>query len=167
MKGLTLFDPWATLVVLGEKQFETRSWQTSHRGLLAVHVSKNRPREAKRFDDIEPFRSALGHNYHNLGYRHPGCIIGTVEVVGCYPTGSIVMAEGTDQQSGPDYLRYVGSREEAFGDFTHGRYAWKLANPRRLAAPIPCTGHQGLWAVPPEIAEQVARQLEVNHAALR
>jgi hypothetical protein len=141
MKALTLYDPWATLVVLGEKRFETRSWQTSHRGLLAIHVSRNRPREAKRFDDIEPFRSALGHNYHNLGYRHPGCIIGTVEVVGCEDAG-FVDAEITE-------------KERAFGDFGPYRYAWKLSNPQRLKAPIPCKGSMGIWTVPPLVQAQM------------
>ena len=141
MKALTLYDPWATLVVLGEKRFETRSWSTSYRGLLAIHVSKNRPREAKRFDDIEPFRSALGHNYHNLGYRHPGCIIGTVEVVGCWPTWP--------------YPSPVSRKEVTFGDWRIGRFAWKLANPQRLKAPIPCKGSMGIWTVPPLVQAQM------------
>ena len=149
LKALTLYDPWATLVVLGEKKFETRSWPTQHRGLLAIHVSKNRPREAMRFDDIEPFRSALGHNYHNLGYRHPGCIIGVVEVVACYPAGRSDARFGT-----------LSEKELAFGDFSAGRFAWLLKNQHPLAEPITCAGHQGLWTVPPEVARlvQAARE---------
>jgi hypothetical protein len=34
MKALTLHQPWATLVALGAKQIETRSWPTRHRGLV-------------------------------------------------------------------------------------------------------------------------------------
>jgi activating signal cointegrator 1 len=43
MKALSLMQPWATLLICGEKTVETRSWRTSHRGLLAVHASKTFP----------------------------------------------------------------------------------------------------------------------------
>jgi len=35
MKALTLYQPFASLVALGLKQVETRSWRTSYRGPLA------------------------------------------------------------------------------------------------------------------------------------
>lgn len=40
MKALTLCQPWASLIAWGEKQYETRSWSTDYRGLLAIHASK-------------------------------------------------------------------------------------------------------------------------------
>ena len=35
--------------------------------------------------------------------------------------------------------------ELALGDYTPGRYAWKLANVQKLPEPIPAKGRQGLW----------------------
>lgn len=40
MKALTLWQPWASLVALGVKTIETRSWSTSYRGPLAIHAAK-------------------------------------------------------------------------------------------------------------------------------
>lgn len=40
MKAITLYQPWATLVALGKKKIETRSWKTDYRGPLAIHVAK-------------------------------------------------------------------------------------------------------------------------------
>ena len=40
MKVLTLTQPWATLVAIGAKHIETRSWATSYRGPLAIHAGK-------------------------------------------------------------------------------------------------------------------------------
>lgn len=45
MKALTLWQPWASLVALGVKTIETRSWSTSYRGPLAIHAAKKRPIE--------------------------------------------------------------------------------------------------------------------------
>jgi activating signal cointegrator 1 len=39
MKAISLLQPWATLVVMGVKTIETRSWQTPHRGELLIHAS--------------------------------------------------------------------------------------------------------------------------------
>ena len=39
-KALTIAQPWATLVAIGAKQIETRSWQTNYRGDIAIHAGK-------------------------------------------------------------------------------------------------------------------------------
>jgi hypothetical protein len=44
MKALTLTQPWATLVAIGAKTIETRSWPTSYRGPLAIHAAKGYPK---------------------------------------------------------------------------------------------------------------------------
>jgi hypothetical protein len=43
MKALSLHQPWASLIGLGVKTIETRSWSTKYRGPLAVHASLRRP----------------------------------------------------------------------------------------------------------------------------
>lgn len=40
MQVITIRQPWATLIALGEKEYETRSWQTKYRGKLAIHAGK-------------------------------------------------------------------------------------------------------------------------------
>lgn len=38
MRCITIRQPWATLIALGEKEFETRSWRTAYRGELGIHA---------------------------------------------------------------------------------------------------------------------------------
>ena len=40
MKAISIMQPWALLLVSGVKQYETRTWRTSHRGLLYIHASQ-------------------------------------------------------------------------------------------------------------------------------
>jgi hypothetical protein len=42
-KVLTLHQPWATLVALGVKTIETRSWSTNYRGPLLIHAGVRGP----------------------------------------------------------------------------------------------------------------------------
>lgn len=38
MKALTIRQPWASLIALGVKTIETRSWATKHRGPVLIHA---------------------------------------------------------------------------------------------------------------------------------
>lgn len=42
MRCISLHQPWASLIALGAKRIETRSWDTSYRGPLAIHAAKKR-----------------------------------------------------------------------------------------------------------------------------
>ena len=38
MRAITIRQPWAELILRGEKDVENRSWRTNHRGLLLIHA---------------------------------------------------------------------------------------------------------------------------------
>src|SRR3982751_1322426 len=59
MKALTLTQPWATLVAIGAKRIETRSWSTTYRGEVAIHAAKGFPRDCHELCATEPFLSVL------------------------------------------------------------------------------------------------------------
>lgn len=58
MPCISLHQPWASLIGNG-KLFETRSWPTNHRGLLAIHAAKRFTPEARALLETEPFRTSL------------------------------------------------------------------------------------------------------------
>jgi len=39
MKALTISQPYASLIVSGKKWVENRTWGTSYRGMLAIHLT--------------------------------------------------------------------------------------------------------------------------------
>ncbi len=41
MKAISLKEPWATMVLKGQKTIETRVWKTNYRGKLLMCASKN------------------------------------------------------------------------------------------------------------------------------
>jgi activating signal cointegrator 1 len=46
MKALSLWKPWASLIVIGAKRFATRHWETSYRGPLLIHAAKRSRRDS-------------------------------------------------------------------------------------------------------------------------
>ena len=145
MEAITLWNPHASLVALNEKKFETRSWKTDYRGPLAIHAAK-RPMDKIAWD--EPFYSALSHLWSVLnpgGFNcHPGCIVATCNLVGCYP----IIQQDTDCEiaivDAGDHHIVIAGNEYYFGDYTPGRYAWMLSDIKAIV-PIPAKGFQRLW----------------------
>lgn len=135
MRALSLTQPWASLVVIGAKRVETRSWYTQFNGRIAIHASLKWADDDKELCGEEPFRTAL----HAGGYEGPadlprGAIIGTAFLYGCRFT--------------EDVAPQLSETEREFGNYERGRYAWFLRDPFRLTEPIPMRGALGLWRVP-------------------
>lgn len=136
MKAITLWQPWATLVAYGYKQFETRSWATHYRGPLLIHAAKRIPQrgELGALPNPEPIRQALAEiGIRQVGDLPFGCAVAVVEVTAVLRTE--VVGPGLDEA------------QLAFGDYAPGRYAWRLTDVRRLLEPVPLQGRQGLWSV--------------------
>jgi activating signal cointegrator 1 len=139
--GLSIIQPWASLIAIGAKRIETRSWKTDYRGPVAVHASKNFPDWSLCFH--EPFRSALNEFRDTYSITIPtGAIIATATIADCVPVDLVP----------PDLLT---EQERAFGNYMPGWYAWILGEVKRLQQPIQCRGALGLWTVPTEIEEQL------------
>jgi hypothetical protein len=144
MKIISLTQPWATLVVTGQKRWETRSWLTHYRGVIAIHAASGFPKAARALCRRSPFFDCLPVDApHGLPL---GAIIGFARIVRCVPTFNL--------NHDPDFAGLIGERERAFGDYTDGRFAWELKHAGGIE-PIPCRGWQRIWNAPPEVAAQM------------
>jgi hypothetical protein len=166
MKALTLTQPWATLIAIGAKHIETRSWSTSYRGPLAIHAAKGLGSVGGKrgFYDLcysQPFLSVLepamtgerdiaGFKVPHIdpGYLPMGAIVATCDLVDCVPTWAdwaSVEPYFTGQHG--DHVWHVPppEPERSFGDYTPGRFAWLLSNVKALPEPVPCKGALSLW----------------------
>jgi len=150
MKAMTLTQPWASLVALGEKRIETRSWSTTYRGPLAIHAAKGWPVEAAALCSTEPFRTALvaidvPGRFVTEGKRGVSApdlprsvIVATCRLADC------LMVEPTPEVR-RIFADHAAPHDKEFGDYTLGRYMWLLADVVALPEPIPARGALGLW----------------------
>ena len=146
MKALTLTQPWASLITIGAKRIETRSWGTNHRGPLAIHAAKGfAALPGGNLTDFclnEPFGSALfagGIRKLVPGEDLPlGKVIAVCTLVTCIPLDDDLTVRDA-------LLLSDAPHERAFGDYTVGRFAWILADVRALPEPITARGSLGLW----------------------
>ena len=130
MKALTLTEPWATLMRLGEKNIETRSWKTNFRGLIAIHAAKTMPAYAKEFLRNNEVIAAFFRQETQPWFR-PGVILCVRELIDCIPTTQV---------------KNLSFKERTFGDYSPGRFAWLFAPEIKIITPaIQVKGSLGLW----------------------
>ncbi len=139
VKAITLHQPWATLIMLGAKRFETRSWGTDYTGLLVIHAGKTLA--------VDTYDRVFMHHLYASGVtdynKLPlGAALGVVWKGQCFRGRSVIP--------------HIDERERAFGGFDgDDRVAWALSNPVAFPAPIPMKGAQGLWDYPLPIPEEI------------
>lgn len=151
MKTLTLHQPWATLVALGIKQWETRSWSTPYRGQIAIHAAKGwSAADRALVHDDQFFGLALALAGITAAEQLPlGAIVAVADLVSVDFTGRTEVRSGSillQRQTWPAaWIADLPDDERHFGNYGPRRYGWKLANVHRLPEPIPARGALGLW----------------------
>ena len=136
MKAITIRQPYASLIALGEKRIETRCWSTPYRGPLAIHAAKEWPQD-ELADALDNPIICAALKRHDIGMMDLplGAVIATARLIGVEPTH--LLTQGVLDQCPPD--------EFWFGDFSVDRYAWMLSDVVMLPEPIRCRGAIGLW----------------------
>ena len=122
MKCLSLWQPWASYLVCGEKKIETRHWPTKHRGRLLIHAAKTTQ------------SCANGH----IATMAFGAIIGIVDLVDC--------------KRSEDLWDKISPWESHLGNYEDGRFGWMTENQHRFESPIPYRGQQGLFDVDTQLS---------------
>lgn len=140
MPAISLWQPWATLIVIGAKRIETRDWPAPRKfwgQRIAIHAAKHWTREEHEIASegyfIEALRTVPGPNVPR------GCVVGTVILVRCVQ----IIGEPPERPK-------FGTQEHAFGNYEEGRWMWLMSDPIRFERPIPCVGRQGFFTWTPE-----------------
>lgn len=148
VKVISLKQPWAYLLAIGAKKFETRPWQPRQyrSGELFIHAS-----EKIDFNDLELCREDPHFKKYipkpQSGILVQGAIIGKVNLVEIVSTESIRDS--------------LSAQERAFGDYRDGRWAWRCEDAALLFLPIKVKGKLSLWDYDMDDDEDLAdRDLE-------
>lgn len=147
MRALTLWQPWAHLVVHGAKRIENRPLtlqNTAQRQIgqqVAIHAGRASAAVVSAAGITVAAAAALLADATATLPR--GAIVGvaTVRGVHVWPWAEL-------------------PREQRV--WAHGPLLIELDQVRALATPIPCRGFLGFWPVIDPIADQVREQLEVR-----
>lgn len=171
IRCLSLWQPHASLIAIGEKLYETRSWSTPYRGWIAIHAAKTQDEAAFVWKSVQhakktdfqhalPFTQATYDAFKawmerehisefNFGMLPFGAIVAVGKLVAIYDA--------------PALHKKLTGRVREFGDFGHGRYAWRIEEVQALKTPLPYRGQQGLWALDQATIADVWKATELQN----
>ncbi|MCG2665000.1 ASCH domain-containing protein [Brevundimonas sp.] len=131
IKAISLWQPWASLGAAGVKRHETRHWATAYRGPIAIHAAKTLDLAGA------PDQLCEAVNGPFWPKQLPrGVVVAVGTLVACDPAEKVA-----------DHLTQA---DRMAGNFTRGRFAWRIENIRRVLDPIPLIGRQGLFNWTPQ-----------------
>lgn len=148
MKALTIWQPWASLIMAGVKPWEFRSWRAPRSVVgqrIAIHAGA-RPMVAREIRDL----------LERLGDRRTAPLTGLV-VGASLPILERAFREpkifplkhvlGTALLGDPRLARdiYPESFTSDSDRLEHSNWAWPLTLVKPLEPPVPARGAQGLW----------------------
>ena len=161
VKAITLYQPYASLIAVGAKRFETRGCATNYRGPIAIHAGLKEPEHLYSRAFIDGVSNAFGWQgtddmfWLEMRCLPRGAVIATAKIRSCY------RIEDRPQWTGPEWYKVslststsgftseffmmISEEEYLFGDWRQGRYAWRLDDVQPLPEPVPARGMQGLW----------------------
>ncbi|MBE9216722.1 ASCH domain-containing protein [Plectonema cf. radiosum LEGE 06105] len=133
LKAISLWQPYCSLIPLGLKHYETRSWKTNYRGkLLICSTAKSTKTQYQQYLKICNELKLPTWDETN------------------FPQGqAIALCDLTDCiEMTPEFIAQQSQTEIKSGDWQVGRYAWKLENIQPITEPFAVKGKQGLFDVP-------------------
>jgi hypothetical protein len=145
MRAISILQPWATLIAIGAKRYETRGWQTKHRGEVAICASKGKA-GWRLMDQSVSFCHMIDRAVRDVGmppmpYDVLGAVVAVASIDGVIPSADAHRLTQTEQD---------------VGDWSPGRFGFHLVNVRRLVVPVPVKGALGLFTLPDDV-EAVVR----------
>lgn len=140
---LTIMEPWATILLFGEKPVENRRWYTHHRGDLLIHagVSRTWLKAAPEW--------AIEY-MEQLGGPRLGMLLGAVEITGC------ISPEEAELRWPLPLHPYITGPE-----------CWVAERKRAFAEPVEMAGQRGLFKIDhdiilPELRDVVVKPIEAR-----
>jgi hypothetical protein len=155
IKVLTLWQPWASLIMIGGKPWEFRSWSYVARGVgvrigdtIGIHAGARpiKPEEVKdlleRLDDADnstglipavarPLLERLDRAWKCRGIIEMSALLGTARIG--KPVRSCELK--------PEWAEFINDSDR----LEHSNWAWPMTEIHRFEIPIMVAGHQGFW----------------------
>ena len=127
MKALSIRQPWASLILNGDKTIEIRSWKPR----MMVFPQRIWIHAGQQMDTETPAGSVIPPDLPR------GAIIGEVLMTG------IIHYKDRER-----WLRDLSRHLTRPDHYKKGLYGFILSNPRRWSAPVPMKGRLGFFDVP-------------------
>jgi hypothetical protein len=150
MKALTICQPYAHLIMAGEKVVENRTWPTTYRGSLLIHAGKSRGWLERDETGSRIAKVSCGVPISTMAF---GAVVGIATLDMCLRKDNILQNAQTDRSKWARDWEFLAKHEH-----TNGPWCWVLKDIKRFQTPVPFKGAQQIFDVPLSlITEQLSK----------
>lgn len=158
-KCVSIWNPFALLLVKGFKVFETRTW-AAPKSLIGKRIGIASTRV------LNPAQKA---HFASPEFRRFYWKLGLPEALIDLPNGYMLGTAVLDscELMTPEFMEEVSEEEHAYGYWQEGNYAWRMTQPVEFEHPFPVRGAQGIWnwSIPDDVEEKQREAIDPKRQA--
>jgi hypothetical protein len=153
MKALTVWQPWATLILQGAKPYEFRGWRPPRSLIgqrIAIHAGA---RPIRREEVLTLLMQLRDPEKYGQPCLHAPLAIPVIEIAarnpkaGALPLSHVICTAVLGEpkrgdECAAEFGTEAGNDSDREGTFNWG---WPMLDVQRLEPPVPARGAQGLW----------------------
>lgn len=154
--ALTIWQPWASLIMIGAKPAEFRRWdyRARYRGLEGRRIVIHAGARAIMRHEVDDIIERLADRVSSLNAERALPLLnrlrGAYKCQGILPLGA---ALGTAILRTPKQVSALFNSPADSDRIDHHMWAWPLDHIEPFSEPIPCRGMQGFWEWPYRVGE--------------
>lgn len=153
LRALTVYQPWASLIVIGAKPYEFRGWPAPL-WLIGLRIVIHAAVRPLNLGEIEFILKMMTHRPETscllvdkarpfLESLRTDLLAGTVEIPYGAGVGTAIVGP---PRSGWEIAEEFSVEKVNDSDRdAHANYGWPMLEPEQWADPIPCRGRQRIW----------------------
>jgi hypothetical protein len=152
MKALTIWQPWASLIVAGAKPYEFRGWRPP-RSIIGQRIAIHAGARPIRRDEVLVLLNQLYDTRYGQSCLHAPLALPLLELAKQNPKadalplshvlGTAIIGEPKrGDECAREFGEKAGNDSDREGTFNWG---WPLTFIERMIPPVPARGAQGLW----------------------
>jgi hypothetical protein len=154
MKALTIWQPWATLIMIGAKPYEFRRWDYRDRidlsgQRIVIHAGARPVKAAEIGDIIDRIEDHISSLRREIALPLLQRLKAAYKCQGVVP---LAAGLGTAIIQTPKSVSALFSSPADSDRIDHHMFAWPLTDIRPWAEPVECRGAQGFWTWPMQVA---------------
>lgn len=154
MKALTIWQPWASLIMIGAKPYEFRRWdyRNRERGVEGQRIVIHAGARAIRVEEVFDIRERLnGGDTSLIAEKARPLIERLLAAHRCQGILPLTMGLGTAILGTPRDVNRLFKAPDS-DRIDHHMWAWPLTDIRPFEEPVPMRGAQGFWNWPMRMA---------------
>jgi ASCH domain-containing protein len=151
MKALTIWQPWASLIMIGAKPYEFRRWdyRARERGLEGQRIMIHAGARPVKLAEVEDIIDRMADRISSLRAEIAMPLLTRLrDAHKCRGVVELSAALGTAVLGKPKHVAALFNSPADSDRIDHHMWAWPLADIKPFAAPVHCRGAQGFWLYP-------------------